>query len=108
MNEKIKNLYNLLTVLFQHQHEGEFLIYTTINGDRLLTKVSCSKYSKFLINDFKALENKYGASVYSLLEPVKVKALFAISEQYEWYSRKELIDFLESEFKNGCALQLER
>lgn len=101
IKEKIKNLYNLIDVLFHYQHNGEFLIYTTIDGDRLLTKVSCSKYAKFLINDFKSLENKYGEHVYTTLDPVKVKTLFAISEQYEWYSRKELVAFLESEFRVG-------
>jgi hypothetical protein len=100
MNEKIKNLYNLLIVLFQWVEGGDFIIYTTINGDRLLTKVSCSKYAKFVINDFKALENKYGKSIYTMLEPEKIKTLFAISDQYEWFSRKELVEFLESEFSN--------
>ena len=100
MNEKIKNLFNSIVVAIEVNENNEFMLYTIINGDQLITKVSCSKYAKFLINDFKALENKYGLSVYTF-DPPKVKALFSISEQYGWFTRKELIEFLEKELSNG-------
>lgn len=100
MTNKIRNLYDVLEVVIQINENNEFILYTIINGDKLITKVSCSKYAKFLINDLKSLEHKYGLVVYSF-DPLKIKALFSISEEYLWFSRKELVEFITYEIQTN-------
>lgn len=63
------------------------------------TKVSCDKYAKFLINEFSGLKNKLCDGLYNSVDPIKLKALFSISEQFGWFTRKDIIDFLEYNYK---------
>jgi len=107
MNDKLENLFIKTEVLFSHLHEQEFIIYLLVDGSRLLTKVSSSKYAKFLINDVGALVNKYGKQVYDI-DSAKVKALFSIMDQYSWFTRKDLIEFLEFKCISGKVGELRK
>lgn len=110
MIEKIKKTYDGLDILMSALIEKEFrhaFKFTNINCDDIMSaKCSCSKYAKFLINDFKSLENKYGKEIYTIIDGGKLNALFAISETHSWFSRKELVEFLETEL-NVLAPKLE-
>ena len=95
MNEKILNLYNLLDIVFTHKENGVITIYSLINDDLLRTIVNINRFAKFLINDFKSLENKFGNGVYNI-DSKKLITLFGISEEHQWFTRKELVEFIET------------
>jgi hypothetical protein len=97
MNEKIRNAYEKMSVLSVLTGDKKFHLAIDFDGSgRITTSVDCSKYAKFLINDFKSLENKFGKDIYTKVDPNKLKGLFAIQEEYFWFNRKELTDFIES------------
>ncbi len=96
MINKIRNTYEKMTVVGELTGDKQFhLAIDFLEIGRITVSVECSKYAKFLINDFKALEKTFGRDLYTKVNPQKIKALFAISEQYMWFSRKELIEFVE-------------
>jgi hypothetical protein len=83
MIDKIKNTYDKMTVVGDLTGDKSFhLAIDFLEIGRITASVACGKYAKFLINDFKALENKYGRSIYTDLDSQKVKGLFALSEHY--------------------------
>ena len=94
MNEKILNLYNEMQCVGLQDGES-FKAVIMVYGKCMNSEISCSKYAKFLTNDFKALENKVGASIYTTVDPLKLRTLFSISEEYNWFNRKELISFID-------------
>jgi len=102
MKDKIKSIYDDMTIIASFRDEKEFKIgifFEDISAKMPIT-VNCSKYAKFLINDFNALRNK-DPDIHSKIEGVKLCALFGISEQYLWFSRKELIQFIEKECESS-------
>ena len=100
MLNSIKNAYDNMSVDGHLSGDRYFHLSVQFNNiDRMTTSVDCKKYAKFLINDFKSMENKYGSEIYTKIHPLKLKALFSISEEYMWFSRKDLINFIDSECK---------
>ena len=94
MNEKILNLYSKMECV-GCQDGGVFKSVIMVDDKCMNSEISCSKYAKFLTNDFKALENKVGTSIYTTVDPLKLRTLFSISEQYNWFNRKELVEFID-------------
>ncbi len=96
MINKIRNTYEKMTVVGELTGDKQFHLAIDFQEiGRITASVECSKYAKFLTNDFKALEKTFGRGLYTKVDPQKIKALFAISEQYMWFNRKELIEFVE-------------
>jgi hypothetical protein len=94
--DKIRNAYEKMTVLCELTGDNNFHLAINFQDlGRITASVECSKFAKFLTNDFKALEKTFGRDLYTKVDAQKIKALFAISEQHMWFSRKELIEFVE-------------
>lgn len=101
MNEKIKNAYDRMVILLNHTMDNEVMVLVSFEDipGFLGTKMLCSRYAKFLINDVQNVVNEFGESFYETVDPKKLAVLFSIAEQYQWFTRADLISFVK--FKMG-------
>lgn len=94
---KINDLYDRILAVSQGEAKLDNIVLGPVENITSFGPLSYdpAKVAKFLINDVQAIRKKFNIEFYDYIDPKKLIVLFALSDTVDWFSRKELVEFLE-------------
>lgn len=80
-----------------HNKEFNYIVMVPYANNAIMAmKSRVDGFVKFLINDFKSVQNKF-EDAYDRIDAKKLVVLYMLYKDHYYFTRQELVEFLESE-----------